>query len=290
MMLNKWLEYCAERGITSSGPRLPPDRVPQPSRARGGTLIDKLSFLKGGSGRRQRERRRRAAHAAVPESCGPEKSLCRPQGRISPAARRLKQQEGATIRVQEQLDALGDCSAIRRPVSAPGVLPAARSVEDLSPAALGVRGRSDAPAGGAGDGEAQGGYRRGEAARGWPMSISACRQPRPRPTCSGSIWRRRRANRPLDRVLALLQAPAPPESRWKRCASRGGGRRRGRRSACRAQRHRHEALADFPGISLSARRNINLAIISYAELLCEHVDAFGLAARAKEAVARGSTK
>src|SRR6202011_3147154 len=34
-----------------------------------------------------------------------------------------------------------------------------------------------------------------------------------------------------------------------------------------------EALDEFPGISLSARRNINLAIISYAELLCENVDA-----------------
>jgi hypothetical protein len=48
----------------------------------------------------------------------------------------------------------------------------------------------------------------------------------------------------------------------------------------------HEAAVPFPGISLGARRNINLAIISFAELLCEHVDAFGLAARAKEAVAR----
>jgi hypothetical protein len=47
-----------------------------------------------------------------------------------------------------------------------------------------------------------------------------------------------------------------------------------------------EASDEFPGISLTARRNINLAIISYAELLCETVDAFGLAARAKEAVAR----
>jgi hypothetical protein len=48
----------------------------------------------------------------------------------------------------------------------------------------------------------------------------------------------------------------------------------------------HAAAPEFPGISLAARRNINLAIISYAELLCEHVDAYGLAARAKEAVAR----
>jgi hypothetical protein len=48
----------------------------------------------------------------------------------------------------------------------------------------------------------------------------------------------------------------------------------------------HEAALEFPGISLAARRNINLAIISFAELLCESVDAHGLAARAKEAVAR----
>ena len=47
-----------------------------------------------------------------------------------------------------------------------------------------------------------------------------------------------------------------------------------------------EAGREFPGISLAARRNINLAIISFAELLCENVDAYGLAARAKEAVAR----
>jgi hypothetical protein len=48
----------------------------------------------------------------------------------------------------------------------------------------------------------------------------------------------------------------------------------------------NESLDDFPGISLSARRNINIAIIGFAELLCETVDAFGLAARAKESVAR----
>src|ERR1700684_2828029 len=47
-----------------------------------------------------------------------------------------------------------------------------------------------------------------------------------------------------------------------------------------------EASPDYPGLSLPARRNINLAIISYAELLCENADAFVLAARAKEAVAR----
>lgn len=47
-----------------------------------------------------------------------------------------------------------------------------------------------------------------------------------------------------------------------------------------------EASVEYPGISLAARRTINLAIISLAELLCEQVDAYGLAAPAKEAVAR----
>ena len=47
-----------------------------------------------------------------------------------------------------------------------------------------------------------------------------------------------------------------------------------------------EPLPPFPGVSLSARRSINLAIIAYAELLCEIVEQYGLAARAKEAVTR----
>jgi hypothetical protein len=47
-----------------------------------------------------------------------------------------------------------------------------------------------------------------------------------------------------------------------------------------------EPAEPFPGISLAARRTINLAVIAYAELLCEEVDAYGVAAKAKEAVAR----
>ncbi len=47
-----------------------------------------------------------------------------------------------------------------------------------------------------------------------------------------------------------------------------------------------DSRGEFPGISLTARRNINLALISHAELLCEQVDAFGLTMRAKESIAR----
>jgi hypothetical protein len=48
----------------------------------------------------------------------------------------------------------------------------------------------------------------------------------------------------------------------------------------------NEALPDFPGLSLLARRNVNLAVIAYAEMLCEQVDAFQLVARTKESVSR----
>jgi hypothetical protein len=47
-----------------------------------------------------------------------------------------------------------------------------------------------------------------------------------------------------------------------------------------------EAMPEFPGISLRARRNTNLAIIGYAELLCELVEASSVTVRAKEAMAR----
>ena len=47
-----------------------------------------------------------------------------------------------------------------------------------------------------------------------------------------------------------------------------------------------EPLPEFLGISLEARRTINLAIIGYAEVLCERLNAGGLAARAKEVIAR----
>ena len=47
-----------------------------------------------------------------------------------------------------------------------------------------------------------------------------------------------------------------------------------------------EPLPEFLGISLEARRTINLAIIGYAEVLCERLAALGLATRAKEVLAR----
>ena len=47
-----------------------------------------------------------------------------------------------------------------------------------------------------------------------------------------------------------------------------------------------EIMEPFPGISQRARRSANLAIIGYAELLCELVEGFQVTVRTKEAVAR----
>lgn len=48
----------------------------------------------------------------------------------------------------------------------------------------------------------------------------------------------------------------------------------------------NEPLPEFPGLSLEARRTINLAIIGYGEVLCERLQSIGLATRAKEVIAR----
>ena len=120
-----------------------------------------------------------------------------------------------------------------------------------------------------------------------PTSRSGCRRRRPRPTLSASVlrpaqaelsrltafwhyFRRRRQQRALE---SLRQGVVVADS--------AVGELHAEKSAIVA-----EAAPEFAGISLGARRNINLAIISYAESLCDHVDEFGLAARAKEAVAR----
>jgi hypothetical protein len=49
---------------------------------------------------------------------------------------------------------------------------------------------------------------------------------------------------------------------------------------------RAEPTPEFPGLSLESRRSINLAAIAYAQILCEKLSSGGLAMRAKEVVAR----
>ena len=200
---------------------------------------------------------------------------------------RLKQQEGATIRVQEQLDALGDlladpstgfsawCSSSCAVCGRPAIssCPASRPISPSRKRR--ARPRSTRPTA------------RRPGARVWPMSIARLQAA----AAEADLQRQHlaAAQTELGRLTAFWhyferrrrKSPSRPCARPSCSPTRPSGDLHAERSTIG-----NEALDEFPGISLAARRTINLAIISYAELLCESVDAFGLAARAKEAVAR----
>lgn len=200
---------------------------------------------------------------------------------------RLKQQEGATIRVQEQLDALGELLA--DPATGYGALvffqlralwktchqqlaafateltrqqevrETARHKEEceaqINDRLAEVQQRLDAAA-------AEAEEKRGR--------LDAALAEINRLTAFWHYFKRRR----LQKSLEMLRNEGLAAEAFV--------------SHIEAERKTIEAdpLEPFPGISLGARRNINLAIIGYAELICENVDVFGLTARAKEAVAR----
>jgi hypothetical protein len=116
-------------------------------------MIDKLSFLKvgpeGGSVSADEER----LMQLFQNRAGLKKAYADLKDEFHLLRDKLKQQEGATIRVQEQLDSLARIA--RRSddgLQRPGVLPAARPVENLPSTALRFRGRTDSHAGGPGDG------------------------------------------------------------------------------------------------------------------------------------------
>lgn len=200
---------------------------------------------------------------------------------------RLKQQEGATIRVQEQLDSLGDLLA--DPATGFGALVffQLRALWKTCHQQL---------AGFAGE------LARQQEARESAKHRSECEEFRANRLAAVDERLRQaaaaadavraelaRADEDLRRLTAFwhyfrrrrLQKTVVGLRSQVSSADAAVGDVHAERSAVEA-----EALAPFPGISLNARRSINLAIISYAELLCETVDSFGLAARTKEAVAR----
>ena len=200
---------------------------------------------------------------------------------------RLKQQEGATIRVQEQLDALGDLLADARTGFAALVFYQLRGLwktchQQLSQFATDLTRQQEAKetARHKSECETERNLRLGdvdtrlqEAAADADLKrehLAAAQNELTRLTAFWHYFRRRRLQKSLEVLKqgVVLAAAVVGDLHAERSAIN------------------NEALPEFPGISLGARRNINLAIISYAESLCEHVDAFGLAARAKEAVAR----
>ncbi|HEY2677567.1 MAG TPA: hypothetical protein VGI65_11415 [Steroidobacteraceae bacterium] len=249
-------------------------------------MIDKLSFLKNvaeGSASADEER----LMQLFQNRAGLKKAYADLKDEFHLLRDKLKQQEGATIRVQEQLDALGELLGDPKTGFSALVFFQLRALwktchQQLSTFAADLTRQQEARevAKHKADVEAQKNARladadqrlraAGAAADSQRRALAEAQHEISRLTAFWHYFRRRRRQKSLEslRQQVLMADSAVGDLHAERSAIE------------------HEAAAEFPGISLAARRNINLAIISYAELLCEHADAHGLAARAKEAVAR----
>jgi hypothetical protein len=250
-------------------------------------LIDKLSFLKGGAEGGAASPDEERLMQLFQNRAGLKKAYADLKDEFHLLRDRLKQQEGATIRIQEQMDALGDLLGDPKTGFGALVFFQLRALwktchQQLSAFAADLARQQEARevAKHTADVEAEKSARLADAdQRLRTASAEADNQRRllaeaqheiRRLTAFWHYFRRRRRLKSLEALRIQLVM-----------ADKAVGDLHAVRSTLE-----HEASLEFPGLSLAARRNINLAIISYAELLCEHADAFGLAARAKEAVAR----
>jgi hypothetical protein len=250
-------------------------------------LIDKLSFLKGGSEGSSVSAEEERLMQLFQNRAGLKKAYADLKDEFHLLRDRLKQQEGATIRVQEQLDALGDLLADPRTGFGALVFFQLRGLwkichQQLSQFATDLTRQQEAREAAKHKSECETTRNQrladvdqrlqeaGAEADRQRAQLAAAHGEIQRLTAFWHYFKRRRRQKSLE---ILRQGVV--------MADAAVGDLHAERSAIN-----NEALPDFPGISLNARRNINLAIIGYAESLCEHVDAFGLAARAKEAVAR----
>ena len=250
-------------------------------------MIDKLSFLKGGA----------EAGAVSPDEerlmqlfqnrAGLKKAYADLKDEFHLLRDRLKQQEGATIRVQEQFDALADLLGDPKTGFGALVFFQLRTLwktchQLLSAFATDLTRQQETRelAKHTAEAEAAQTARLAEVDQRFQAAASdadlqrrhlaSAQSELGRLTAFWHYFERRRRLKDLESLRQQVVA-----------ADAFVGDLHAERSAIK-----QEAPAEFPGISLGARRNINLAIISYAELLCEQVDEFGLAVRAKEAVAR----
>jgi len=250
-------------------------------------LIDKLSFLKVGSEGGGVSADEERLMQLFQNRAGLKKAYADLKDEFHLLRDRLKQQEGATIRVQEQLDGLGDLLADPRTGFGALVFFQLRGLwklchQQLSGFAADITRQQEQreTAKHVADCEAAKNARLADVDQRLQAAAADADSQRERLSTTQSelqrltaFWHyfaRRRRQKSLE---ALRQQVVHADA--------AVGDLHAERTAIST-----EALSEFPGISLGARRNINLAIISYAESLCEHVDAFGLTARAKEAVAR----
>ncbi len=250
-------------------------------------MIDKLTFLKGGPDGGSVSADEERLMQLFQNRAGLKKAYADLKDELYLLRDRLKQQEGATIRVQEQLDALGELLADPDTGFGALVFFQLRGLwklchQQLSGFAADLTRTQEHRETSKHRAECETAkasrlvevdQRLGLASEKADLQrqhLSAEQNELKRLTAFWHYFERRRRQKGMESLRqAVTIADAEVGDLHSERSTIGG-----------------EALPDFPGISLSARRNINLAIISYAELLCESVDAFGLAAKAKEAVAR----
>jgi hypothetical protein len=250
-------------------------------------LIDKLTFLKGGAEGGSNSADEERLMQLFQNRAGLKKAYADLKDEFHLLRDRLKQQEGATIRIQEQMDALGDLLGDPKTGFGALVFFQLRALwktchQQLSTFAADLTRQQEAReiAKHKAEVDAEKNARLADAdLRLRAASTDADQQRRhlaeeqqeiARLTAFWHYFKRRRRLKSLELLRTHVVT-----------ADAAVGDVHSERSAIE-----NEQPPEFPGLSLAARRNINLAIISYAELLCEHADAYGLAARAKEAVAR----
>ncbi len=258
-----------------------PARTVSESTRKGSILIDKLGLRTSAQAEEER------LMQLFQNRAGLKKAYADLQDEFHLLRDRLKQQEGATIRVQEQLDALGD--QLGDPTNGFSALvffqlralwklchqQLANFASDLTrqqEARESARHHSEALA--RREARLQDvGRRLDEAAVAADDERSQLAALQARYAALTAFWHyfnRRTLQRSIDAQRLKMAA-----------ADAVVGDLHAERSAAES-----EPLPEFLGISLEARRTINLAIIGYAEILCERLSVSGLAARAKEVVAR----
>ena len=250
-------------------------------------MIDKLTFLKGGAEGGPASPDEERLMQLFQNRAGLKKAYADLKDEFHLLRDRLKQQEGATIRIQEQMDALGDLLGDPKTGFGALVFFQLRALwktchQQLSAFAADLTRQQEARevAKHKADIDAERNSRLADADQRLRTAgaeadehrrlLSEAQQEIARLSAFWHYFRRRRRLKSLESLRSQLLL-----------ADQAVGELHAERSAIE-----HEASPEFPGLSLGARRNINLAIISYAELLCENADTYGLAARAKEAVAR----
>ncbi len=250
-------------------------------------MIDKLTFLKGGAEGGSASADEERLMQLFQNRAGLKKAYADLKDEFHLLRDRLKQQEGATIRIQEQMDALGDLLGDPKTGFGALVFFQLRALwkachQQLSTFATDLTRQQEARevAKHKADVDAEKNARLADAdqrlraagadADAQRRHLAEEQQEIGRLTAFWHYFKRRRRLKALELLRNHVVV-----------ADAAVGDLHSERSAIE-----NEVSPEFPGLSLAARRNINLAIISYAELLCENADAYGLAARAKEAVAR----